>query len=104
MRDTVEVVGAFTLTVPEARGHRYRSVLVGRDGRSLAELAEAGAVAVANSADSLSGWISFLAAASTRRRAGRWPGEVIWSGAHIESLRHLQRRAAPTWRASTRSA
>ena len=22
--------------------------------------------------------------------SGRWPGEVIWSGAHIESLRHLR--------------
>ena len=54
--------------VPEARGHRYRSVLVGRDRRQLAELADAGAVVVANSADSLSGWVSFLAAAERRGR------------------------------------
>ena len=90
LRDTVDVVGAFTLTVPGARGHRYRSVLVGRDGRSLEELAAAGAVAVANSADSLSGWISFLAAVDASGAGTEWPGEVIWSGAHIESLRHLR--------------
>lgn len=90
LREAVKVVGAFTLTVPEARGHRYRSVIVGRDRRTLPELADAGAVVVANSADSLSGWISFLAAARDARTGRRWPGEVIWSGAHIESLRHLQ--------------
>jgi ABC-type phosphate/phosphonate transport system substrate-binding protein len=90
VRDAVEVVGAFTLTVPNARGHRYRSVVVGRDRRSLAELAGAGAVAVANSVDSLSGWVSFLAAAEAAGAGARWPGEVIWSGAHVESLRHLQ--------------
>ncbi len=90
LRDTVEVVGAFTLTVPEAHGHRYRSVLVGRDGRQLSELVDAGAIAVANSADSLSGWISFLSAARDAGASPRWPGEVIWSGAHIESLRQLR--------------
>jgi ABC-type phosphate/phosphonate transport system substrate-binding protein len=90
LRDAIEVVGAFTLTVPEASGHRYRSVIVGRDRRTLPELADAGAVVVANSADSLSGWISFLAAARDAGAARQWPGEVIWSGAHRESLRHLQ--------------
>jgi ABC-type phosphate/phosphonate transport system substrate-binding protein len=90
LRDAVEVVGAFTLTVPDARGHRYRSVLVGRDRRTLLELADAGAVAVANGADSLSGWISFLAAVDAAGAGSRWPGEVVWSGAHVESLRHLQ--------------
>ena len=53
-------------------------------------MVDAGAVAVANSADSLSGWISFLSAAQDAGGTGRWPGEVIWSGAHIESLRHLR--------------
>ena len=90
LRDTVEVVGAFTLTVPDARGHRYRSILVGRDARTLPELAAAGAIAVANSADSLSGWISLLAAAKSAGAGARWPGEVIWSGAHIDSVRCLQ--------------
>ena len=84
LRDTVDVVGAFTLTVPGARGHRYRSVLVGRDERSLVELAAAGAVAVANSADSLSGWISFLA---TVDASGPGPvarrGDLV-RGAHRE--------------------
>jgi ABC-type phosphate/phosphonate transport system substrate-binding protein len=64
-------------------------VLVGRDRRELSELVDAGAVAVANSADSLSGWISFLPAAREAGATDGWPGEVIWSGAHIESLRHL---------------
>jgi ABC-type phosphate/phosphonate transport system substrate-binding protein len=90
LRDSVEVVGAFTLTVAGARGHRYRSVLVGRDRRGLSELVDAGAVAVANSADSLSGWIGFLSAAREAGATDRWPGEVIWSGAHVESLRHLR--------------
>ncbi len=94
LRDAVEVVGAFTLTIPEARGHRYRSVLVGRDRRSLAELAGVGAVVVANSSDSLSGWISFLAATEAAGLGATWPGEVVWSGAHIESLRHLREQRA----------
>jgi ABC-type phosphate/phosphonate transport system substrate-binding protein len=102
----VDVVGAFTLTIPGARGHRYRSVLIGRDQRTLGELAAVGAVAVANSADSLSGWISLLAAVRGAGRAGdsaeqsesddsgdaaraHWPGPVTWSGAHIDSLRCL---------------
>jgi ABC-type phosphate/phosphonate transport system substrate-binding protein len=91
LRDAVRVVGAFTLAIPGANGHRYRSVLVGRDDRPLAALAGDGAVVAANSADSLSGWISLLAAA---REAGvppgEWPDEVVWTGAHIESLRALQ--------------
>ena len=65
-------------------------MLVGRDGRPFSELVDAGAIAVANSADSLSGWISLLSAARDTGDTGRWPGEVIWSGAHIESLRHLR--------------
>jgi ABC-type phosphate/phosphonate transport system substrate-binding protein len=90
LRDTVDVVGAFTLTIPEARGHRYRSVLVGRDRRTLLELADADAVVVANCADSLSGWISFLAAVADAGAGDEWPGDVIWSGAHVESLLHLK--------------
>jgi ABC-type phosphate/phosphonate transport system substrate-binding protein len=94
LREKVKVVGAFTLDVPGARGHRYRSVLVGRDRRSLAELAASGAVVVANSEDSLSGWISFLAAVDAAGvgdvATPGWPGEVVWSGAHIESVRRLR--------------
>ena len=62
LRDTVDVVGAFTLTVPGHAGTDTAACSSAATGRALAELVDAGAVAVANSADSLSGWISFLAA------------------------------------------
>lgn len=84
---THRVVGTFALDLPEADGHRYRSVLVSPHDRTLAELVAPGTRAVANSADSLSGWISLLAA--TVGRAGAWPGEVAFTSAHLESLRVL---------------
>ena len=40
--------------------------------------------AVANSADSLSGWVSFLNA--TVGPNGTWPGAVRFTSAHYESL------------------
>ncbi|MGH9134780.1 MAG: phosphate/phosphite/phosphonate ABC transporter substrate-binding protein [Ilumatobacteraceae bacterium] len=87
---SVEVVGAFALTIPDARGHRYRSVLVARDRQPLDELAARGAIVAANSADSLSGWISLLAAVAAAGITTGWPGEVVWSGAHIASLGCVQ--------------
>ena len=85
--DTHRVVGTFALSIPEADGHRYRSVLVSNRDVPLDELVRPGTRAVANSADSLSGWISFLAA--TVGPAGDWPGEVAFTSAHVESLRVL---------------
>ena len=59
----VEVVGAFTLTLPGSRGHEYRSVLVARDPGVLARIdSDPNLVAAANSRDSLSGWVGLLAA------------------------------------------
>ena len=56
--DDRAVVGAFALRLPDADGHRYRSVLVSGEGTRLA----------ANSDDSLSGWISALTHDRHRRR------------------------------------
>lgn len=85
--DTHRVVGTFTLSIPEAAGDSYRSVLVSNRDVPLDELVRPGTRAVANSADSLSGWISFLAA--TVGPAAAWPGEVAFTSAHVESLRVL---------------
>lgn len=88
--DQVDVVGAFTLALDDADGHRYRSVLLATDPDALARAAatepEPGLVLAANSADSLSGWISLLAA------LGRpsWPGTARWTGAHVRSLAALR--------------
>ena len=41
---------------------------------------------MANSADSLSGWLSLLSAAGA---ADGWPGEVTFTSAHIDSVRAL---------------
>lgn len=90
LADLVDVVGAFTLTLDDAEGYRYRSVLLATDTGALARAAAPGPdpdlVLAANSADSLSGWISLLAA------LGRpsWPGPVRWTGAHVRSLAALR--------------
>ncbi len=85
--DTHEVVGTFRLTIGDAVGHRYRSVLLSDRPVPLAELVRPGVRAVANSEDSLSGWVSLLA--GTVGPAGVWPGEVEYTSAHYESLRML---------------
>jgi ABC-type phosphate/phosphonate transport system substrate-binding protein len=66
------VVGAFSLALPDADGHRYRSVLVSND--------RGGRRFVANSEDSLSGWISAL---DVDR------GDVTFTGSHEASLTAL---------------
>lgn len=81
----VEVVGAFSLRLPEARGHEYRSVLLARDPAVLDLVGHPGLVAAANSEDSLSGWVSFLAALNRPS----WPGPILWTGAHRQSLAAL---------------
>ena len=50
----------------------------------------AGSIAAANAPDSLSGWVSLLAAAVGP--GGAWPGQVRWTGGHVESLRAAPRR------------
>lgn len=85
--DVHEVVGTFRLTIGDADGHRYRSVLLSHRPATLDELMRPGVRAVANSEDSLSGWVSLLA--GTVGPAGVWPGEVEYTSAHYQSLRML---------------
>lgn len=84
------VVGAFSINIPEAEGHRYRSTLVSTRDASLEQLIADRVHVAANSADSLSGWVSLLAATG----GAPWPGEVTFTGAHVESLRTLGRGEA----------
>jgi ABC-type phosphate/phosphonate transport system substrate-binding protein len=98
-RNRLAVLGAFDL-MPSAsagagavRAAHYRSVLVTTDpGAQLDDLVAGGVAAVANSADSLSGWLSLLAATVGTGR--RWPGPVEMTGAHVESMRRLSAGAA----------
>jgi ABC-type phosphate/phosphonate transport system substrate-binding protein len=84
--DRVRVLGTFAATVPGADGPRYRSVLI---ARRLAEPSTfAGSVAAVNGSDSLSGWISLLAA--VHGAGATWDGEVRWTGAHVESVRAVR--------------
>lgn len=87
-RGDIHVVGTFQLDVPEAEpGGRYRSVILSRHDRPLADLVTATSTAVVNSDDSLSGWLSLRAV--TVGPSGTWPGTLIQTGAHIESVRAL---------------
>lgn len=92
-RHHLDVVGAFSLDIngatPDAR---YHSVLLSPHETTLPELISADTHAVANSANSLSGWISLLNA--TVGSTGTWPGEVTFTSGHYESVRHLARREA----------
>ena len=86
--ETVAVVGAFLLALPEADGHRYRSVLVASRPGDLSSFVAPGTIVAANSEDSLSGWISLQAATVGLGRP--WPGRINWTGAHVESVRAVQ--------------
>ena len=90
--DDHRVLGAFSLTIPEADGYRYRSTLVSPHDVALAELLEGDARIVANSGDSLSGWISLLNAAVGADAP--LPGVVTFTSAHVESLRALAKAGA----------
>ncbi len=82
------VIGAFSLDVPHAADPaHYRSVLLSRHDRPVVELTAPTTRAVANSADSLSGWISLLAA--TVGPGGTWPGDVVFTGSHLAGIRAL---------------
>lgn len=79
----LHVVGSFVFAIPESDGPTYRSVLVARRPGTAADFA--GALAAANGADSLSGWVSLLHA--VHGSGARWQGEVLFTGAHLESVR-----------------
>ena len=81
--DRLHVVGTFVFAIPEADGPTYRSVLVARRPGTAADFV--GALAAANGPDSLSGWVSLLHA--VHGPGARWQGEVLFTGAHVESVR-----------------
>ena len=83
----VRLIGAFSYDVPDAVGPRYRSRIVTRADRT-ARLDPASAVAAVNSFASLSGWLSLVGAFP--ELGGDWPGEVVVTGAHVDSLGALQ--------------
>ncbi len=92
-RNDMHVVGAFSLDLPDADGvGHYHSVLLSADDRPLAELVGAQIHAVANSADSLSGWLSLRAA--TVGVGQEWPGTVTFTSAHHDSIRALAKGEA----------
>lgn len=89
-RHDMHLLGAFALDLAEADDDaHYRSVLLSPADRPLSELVTPATRAVANSADSLSGWLSLLAA--TVGAGGTWPGEVTFTAAHYDSLVTLAR-------------
>lgn len=89
----MHLVGAFSLDLPGAdAGAHYRSVLLSPHDRPLEELIGPEVHAVANSADSLSGWLSLRAA--TVGPGGEWPGTVTFTNGHIDSLRALAKGEA----------
>jgi ABC-type phosphate/phosphonate transport system substrate-binding protein len=92
LRSTVAVVGAFTLALPEAEGHRYRSVFVASHPGPLASFVSPTTALAANSDDSLSGWVSLQAA--TVGTGQPWPGPIRWTGAHVDSVRAVGEGAA----------
>lgn len=86
LRDRVRVVGTFIAATPEAEGHSYRSVLVARWPGEPSDFA--GATAAVNALDSLSGWVSLVAA--VHGPGATWTGETVVTGAHVDSLRALR--------------
>jgi ABC-type phosphate/phosphonate transport system substrate-binding protein len=83
----VRPLGSFRMTHDLAEGSRYRTVIVAREDRDVAEFS--GETAAVNSEISLSGWISLMVAVVGP--GSSWGGKVVWTGAHVESLRALQR-------------
>ena len=88
----VRVVGTFDWTVDGAVDGTYCSLLVSNRDQPLTDIVQRPGLRVAaNSADSLSGWISLLSVAN----AHRVPlDNVEWTGAHVLSLVALRERRA----------
>lgn len=80
--ESVQVVGAFSMTIPEASGAHYRTTLVAAAPAPVASFA--GATAAINGCDSLSGWVSLVTA--IHGPGGRWSGGLVVTGAHLDSL------------------
>jgi ABC-type phosphate/phosphonate transport system substrate-binding protein len=87
LAESVRVVGAFRQTTPESASHFYRSVVVSRVDGSPFDFQ--GSVAAVNDLESLSGWVSLIAAIHGPQEI--WRGEVRVSGSHAESVGMLCR-------------
>jgi ABC-type phosphate/phosphonate transport system substrate-binding protein len=85
---THRVIGSFSLAIPEAEGHHYRNTVMASTDTPLVDLTPSELRAAVNSCDSLSGWISLLDATT---RGQPWPGEIVLTEAHVESLAALRR-------------
>ncbi|NQV97578.1 MAG: PhnD/SsuA/transferrin family substrate-binding protein [Acidimicrobiaceae bacterium] len=90
LTDKVRVVGTFRHTTPESAAHHYRSVILGRTDGTPFDFQES--IAAVNSTESLSGWISLIAAIHGPQET--WRGEVRMTGSHLESVRMLHRGEA----------
>jgi ABC-type phosphate/phosphonate transport system substrate-binding protein len=88
----MHLVGTLALDIPEADGSHYHSVLLTPHDRRLDELVGQDTHVVANGDDSLSGWVSLLAA--TVGVGNDWPGRVTFTGTHHASLSALARGEA----------
>ncbi len=88
--ETVSVVGAFRHTTKESASHFYRSVVLGRVDGTPFDFQ--GSVAAVNDFESLSGWISLIAAVHGPQET--WRGDFKISGSHAESVRMLCRGEA----------
>lgn len=81
---SVQVVGTFDSDVEGCVDGTYQSVLISSHRASLDDLVHRADLTVAaNSADSLSGWISLRAVAA---EAGVSFGRVLWTGSHAASV------------------
>jgi len=88
--DKVSVLGAFRQTTPESASHFYRSVVLGRVDGTPFDFQ--GSIAAVNDFESLSGWISLIAAIHGPQET--WRGETKISESHFESVRMLCRGEA----------
>lgn len=87
LASSVRVVGTFDYEVEGAHDGTYYSVVVSNSGAFLDEiLARPDLVVVANSPDSLSGWISLRVATAA---AGRHIDSAQWTGSHAASVEAL---------------
>ena len=90
LSEKVRVIGALRHTTTESASHYYRSVVLGRVDGTPFDFQ--GSIAAINDLESLSGWISLIAAIHGPQET--WRGEIKISGSHIESVRMLCRGEA----------
>lgn len=91
----VQLLGCFIANAPGCEPRHYRSLLVVRDADRQQTLADfRGQRAVANSADSHSGYNALRYVVAPLAQQGRFFSEVLFSGSHRQSLIELQQQRA----------